>query len=156
MSGPQGPAGSFRLRDANGQVVPGRILSLNGGGGPAAVVVIQDDGFAVNYDVQTGQTTFAAADRVYASTDCTGPELYDLAANGAPAFPNLLFTDTFNQVPGSPLFSIATINPAFSVGSRIAVDQTACTTAASTVIAVTRVPYGTIQPAPPGPLTIVN
>ena len=156
-AGPPGPSGEFHLEDANGNAVPGRILSLNPSAGPGVnVVVIQDDGFAVNYDLESGRAGFAAPNRVYASGDCSGPELYDLGANGAPTIPNLMFTDTFNQVPGSLLYSIGAIDQSFVVGSQRAVDDPTCTPAVTTVVAVTRVPYGAIQPSLAGPLKIVG
>ena len=161
-AGPQGaagPTGSFRLEDANGNPVPGRILSLNPsspGEGGVAVDVIQDDGYLTRYDLQTGQQGFAVARGVYASADCSGPELYDLNSTGSPVIPNLLFTDTYNQMAGSPLFSIGAIDATFEVGSALQIDGSACIPGSETVMAVTRVPYGAIMLSPVGPLKIVG
>ena len=156
-TGPGGPAGAFSLEDANGNAVPGRVLGLNPVQGQGvSVIVIQDDDFAINYDLQTGQTGFAAPNRVYASTDCTGPELYDINSSGAPTIPNLLFTDTYNQVVGSPLYSIGSIDQNFAAGSQRLVDDATCTAITETLEAVTRVPYGAISAPPPGPLKIVG
>lgn len=155
--GPQGDTGApgtFLVVDANDDPVNGRFLGLDDRGTGARM--LNDEGYGIQWDLQTGSPQAAYAEEVFESTDCTGPSLYDLAATGAPAVPFILFTLDIPTPGSSTLYRPGTFDLTFDVGSRFELGVAGCSTNnTGTRIAFDVVEYRTLPEVRPAPMTIV-